>query len=78
MEKITSDVLALGIDLGGTKILTAVVNPRGEMLARDHSVTPAAQKARLLEHKRAGAMILGPSPAGRIGGRGAKTFLKKD
>ncbi len=38
-----SDSLVLGIDLGGTKILTAVTNPRGELLSRDHSVTPAAQ-----------------------------------
>ncbi len=36
------DLLILGIDLGGTKILTSVVNPEGEMLSRDHSVTPAA------------------------------------
>ena len=36
------DQPALGIDLGGTKILTAVVNARGEMLSRDHSVTPAS------------------------------------
>jgi len=35
--------LALGIDLGGTKILTAVVNPQGEMLSRDHSITPAQE-----------------------------------
>ena len=33
--------LALGIDLGGTKILTAVVNDQGKILSRDHSVTPA-------------------------------------
>jgi glucokinase len=33
--------LALGIDLGGTKILTAVADPRGRMLSRDHSITPA-------------------------------------
>ncbi|MFC1976665.1 ROK family protein [Chloroflexota bacterium] len=35
--------LILGIDLGGTKILTAVVNNKGEMLARDHSITPAKE-----------------------------------
>ncbi len=35
--------LILGIDLGGTKILTAVVDPAGNMLSRDHSVTPAAK-----------------------------------
>ncbi len=33
--------LLLGIDLGGTKILTAVANSKGKMLSRDHSVTPA-------------------------------------
>jgi len=31
----------LGIDLGGTKILSAVVDEGGKLLARDHSVTPA-------------------------------------
>jgi len=36
-------LLTLGIDLGGTKILTAVVNPRGEMLSSDESVTPATK-----------------------------------
>jgi len=37
------DNLALGIDLGGTKILTAVANTQGEMLSRDHSITPASE-----------------------------------
>lgn len=37
------DLLTLGIDLGGTKILTSVINPEGEMLSRDHSVTPAKE-----------------------------------
>ncbi len=32
----------LGIDLGGSKILTAVIDPDGNMLGRDHSITPAA------------------------------------
>lgn len=35
--------LALGIDLGGSKILTAVVNARGKMLSRDQSITPVAK-----------------------------------
>jgi glucokinase len=35
------ELLALGIDLGGTKILTAVTNSQGKMLSRDHSITPA-------------------------------------
>jgi glucokinase len=35
--------LILGIDLGGTKILTSVINAQGEMLSRDHSITPAAK-----------------------------------
>jgi len=37
------DELALGIDLGGTKILTSVVDADGKMLSRDHSVTPATR-----------------------------------
>ncbi|MCF8108086.1 MAG: ROK family protein [Desulfohalobiaceae bacterium] len=36
-----SHPLILGIDLGGTKILTALIDSRGKMLARDHSITPA-------------------------------------
>ena len=36
-----ADDLILGIDLGGTKILTAVTNSQGKMLSRDHSITPA-------------------------------------
>jgi glucokinase len=39
----TRDPLILGIDLGGTKILTSVINSKGEMLSRDHSITPAAK-----------------------------------
>ena len=35
--------LVLGIDLGGTKILTSVIDAAGKMLSRDHSVTPAAK-----------------------------------
>ena len=37
------DTLILGIDLGGTKILTAVTDTQGKMLSRDHSITPAAK-----------------------------------
>jgi len=36
-----ADDLILGIDLGGTKILTAVANSQGKILSRDHSITPA-------------------------------------
>ncbi len=36
-----STTLILGVDLGGTKILTAVTDSQGRMLSRDHSVTPA-------------------------------------
>ena len=36
-----ADDLILGVDLGGTKILTAVTNPQGKILSRDHSITPA-------------------------------------
>ena len=32
----------LGIDLGGSKILTAVVADRGEILSRDYRITPAS------------------------------------
>lgn len=37
------DSPVIGIDLGGTKILTAVVTPQGKILSRDHSVTPAKE-----------------------------------
>jgi len=36
-----ADDLVLGVDLGGTKILTAVTNSQGKMLSQDHSITPA-------------------------------------
>jgi glucokinase len=35
--------LTLGIDLGGTKILTAVVDSQGEVLSSDESITPATK-----------------------------------
>jgi len=35
--------LVLGIDLGGTKILSAVSDSEGKMLSRDHSITPAVK-----------------------------------
>lgn len=35
-----SEFLILGIDLGGTKILTAVVTPEGDMLSSDETTTP--------------------------------------
>jgi glucokinase len=37
------ELLTLGIDLGGSKILTAIVNPRGEILSSDESITPATK-----------------------------------
>jgi N-acetylglucosamine kinase-like BadF-type ATPase len=37
------DTLSLGIDLGGTKILTAVANTTGKMLSHDHSLTLAKE-----------------------------------
>jgi len=43
--------LILGIDLGGSKILAAVVNPQGEMLSRDHSVTPAQEGPEAVIHE---------------------------
>jgi glucokinase len=36
-----SDSMILGVDLGGTKILTAVIDAAGNMRARDHNITPA-------------------------------------
>jgi glucokinase len=39
----STDDLILGIDLGGSKILTAVVDPQGEMLSSDESTTPATE-----------------------------------
>ncbi|MCX6010556.1 MAG: ROK family protein [Chloroflexi bacterium] len=36
-------LLTLGIDLGGSKILTAVVDSQGEMLSSDESITPATK-----------------------------------
>ena len=36
-----TESLVLGIDIGGTKILTAVVNSQGEVLSRDYRLTPA-------------------------------------
>ena len=38
-----ADDLALGIDLGGSKILTAVIDRQGKMLSRDQAVTPAKE-----------------------------------
>ncbi len=38
-----SELLNLGIDLGGSKILAAVVDPQGRMLSSDESVTPATE-----------------------------------
>jgi glucokinase len=38
------ECLTLGIDLGGSKILTAVVDPQGEVLSVDESVTPVTDK----------------------------------
>jgi len=38
-----TDDMTLGIDLGGSKIRTAVVDPQGEMLSSDESATPATK-----------------------------------
>jgi glucokinase len=38
-----SPALLLGVDLGGTKILAAVIDAQGRILSRDHTVTPAWQ-----------------------------------
>ncbi len=45
-----ADDLILGIDLGGTKILTAVTNPQGKILSRDHSITPALKGHKAVIH----------------------------
>ena len=42
--------LILGVDLGGTKILTAVANSQGKMLSRDHSITPAQKGHKAVIH----------------------------
>ncbi len=42
-KSITKAPLVLGVDLGGSKILTAVVNRQGKIVSRDHSITPAAR-----------------------------------
>ncbi len=43
MGKSIPDGLFLGIDLGGTKILSVVAGSGGKVLSRDHALTPAAQ-----------------------------------
>ncbi len=42
-KSISQNPLVLGVDLGGSKILTAVVNIKGEMLSRDQGITPAVK-----------------------------------
>ena len=37
----SNNPVVLSVDLGGSKILTAVVNSKGDILSRDHSITPA-------------------------------------
>ena len=39
----SNNPLAIGVDLGGSKILTAMVNIKGEILSSDHRTTPAAE-----------------------------------
>jgi glucokinase len=47
--KMSEDLeLTLGIDLGGSKILTAVVDRRGEMLSSDESMTPTTKEGEAL------------------------------
>ncbi len=41
-------LLTLGIDLGGSKILTAVVDPQGKMLSSDETTTPATKEREVL------------------------------
>jgi len=40
---VTDNPLVLGVDLGGSKILAAVVNAKGEVLSSDRRTTPAAK-----------------------------------
>jgi len=40
--------LTLGIDLGGSKIITAVVDPQGEMLSSSESITPTTKEREAL------------------------------
>lgn len=42
-KSVSINPLVLGVDLGGSKILSAVVNVKGEMLSCDRSTTPAAK-----------------------------------
>ncbi len=42
-KSVSISPLVLGVDLGGSKILSAVVDVKGEMLSRDHGITPAAK-----------------------------------
>lgn len=38
-----TETLVVGVDLGGTKIASAVINARGEILSRDYRATPVTQ-----------------------------------
>jgi len=38
-----TQALVLGIDLGGSKILTAMINSQGKILSHDHAMTPAPE-----------------------------------
>jgi glucokinase len=59
----------LGIDLGGTKILSAVIDAEGRILSRDQTVTPAAQGLeRVLEAMKAS----GDRALTRIGKKGSE------
>lgn len=40
---IIPDPYLLGIDIGGSKILTAITNPSGEIISSDYTVTPARE-----------------------------------
>ncbi len=42
-KSVSINPLVLGVDLGGSKILSAVVNAKGEMLSSDRRTTPAAK-----------------------------------
>jgi glucokinase len=54
----------VGIDLGGTKILSAVVNSQGEILSRDHSLTPSTSDYRAVVKSIVGSAKSALSQAG--------------
>ena len=46
--KLSPESIALGVDIGGSKILTAVVNSRGKILSSDYRATPPNKGAEVV------------------------------